>query len=360
MIDLFPFARPLIHVLDPEAAHSVTVSALSKGVSSNVGLPRSYKRLRTSVFGLNFDNPIGLAAGFDKDAEAISGALKLGFGFVEAGTVTPKAQPGNPRPRLFRLSADQAVINRFGFNNKGMDAFADRLQTLKRPKCAEGGIVGANVGANKDTKDKAADYVACIDRLYGLSNYFTINVSSPNTPGLRSLQSKASLEDLVGRCLEVRRKHIEEGRPKLPVLLKIAPDLTNDDIEDIAACVLGSDLDGLIVSNTTIARPDSLRSQQKDETGGLSGAPLMKPSTEMLRKIYRATDGQKPIIGVGGVQSAADAYEKIKAGASLVQIYSAMVYQGPAMVERIKRSLNQLLANDGHRSVSDAVGTENT
>lgn len=358
MIDLFPLARPFIHALDPERAHSLTVSALSKGLSSNIGMSQSYKRLRTNVFGLNFDNPIGLAAGFDKDAEAISGALKLGFGFVEAGTVTPKAQPGNPKPRLFRLSADRAVINRFGFNNKGMDAFAGRLQNLRRPTCAGGGIVGANVGANKNTDDKAADYVACIDRLYGLSDYFTINVSSPNTPGLRSLQSKSALEDLVGRCLAVRKEHVAQGAVSIPILLKIAPDLTSDDIEDIAASVIGMDLDGLIVSNTTIARPKSLKSGDKNEAGGLSGAPLMKPSTEMLRSMYVATKGQKPIIGVGGVQTAADAYEKIRAGASLVQIYSAMVYQGPGMVERLKRELNQLLARDGHKTVSDAVGAD--
>lgn len=358
MIDLFPVFRPFIHTLDPEAAHSLTVSMLAKGFRPNFGTPRRYKRLKTEVFGLEFDNPIGLAAGFDKDAEAISGALKLGFGFVEAGTVTPKAQPGNPKPRLFRLSQDKAVINRFGFNNKGVEHFGGRLKSLQKPHCAKGGLVGANVGANKETEDKAADYVACITALYGLSDYFTINVSSPNTPGLRSLQSKAALEDLVGRCLDVRSAKVKAGEANIPILLKIAPDLTSDDIEDIAATILSTDLDGAIVSNTTIERPSNLVSGQKNEAGGLSGAPLMVPSTEVLRKIFAATNGEKPIVGVGGVANAQDAYAKIKAGASLVQLYSAMVYQGPAMIERIKYDLNQLIKEDGLQNISEAIGAD--
>lgn len=353
MLDLFPIARPFIHALDPEAAHSLTVRALSNGVTGKLGRPCNPAILKTEAFGLTFKNPVGLAAGFDKDAEALAGAMRLGFGFVEAGTVTPKPQPGNDKPRLFRLSADKAVINRFGFNNKGMEAFAGKL--ARRPKR---GIVGANVGANKETEDRTADYETCIERLYGLSDYITVNISSPNTPGLRALQSKAALEDLVGRVLAVRAAKMTAGAARVPMLVKIAPDLTDDDVQDIADVALSSDIDGLIVSNTTIERPDWLKSKDKAEAGGLSGAPLMAPSTEMLRRVYRATDGQKPLVGVGGIASGADAYAKIRAGATLVQLYSALVYEGPGLVERIKRDLARRLKKDGFSSVAEAVGKD--
>ncbi len=356
MIDLYPFAKPFIHSLDPERAHGLTISLLSRGITGTARRARSFKILKTSVFGLSFDNPIGLAAGFDKDAEAITGAQKMGFGFVEAGTVTPAPQPGNDKPRLFRLSRDRAVINRFGFNSKGVEAFAGNLESRRTINAHA--VVGANVGANKNSDDRTADYVTCIDRLYGLCDYFTVNISSPNTPGLRALQSKAALEDLIGRVLDVRSAKQKSGSERTPILVKIAPDLLDRDITDIAEVALSTDIDGLIVSNTTIERPESLRSVDKSQTGGLSGKPLFAPSTEMLRRIYTATGGQKPLIGVGGIASAADAYTKIRAGASLVQLYSAMVYEGPSLVERVKSGLAHALKKDGFSSVKNAVGSD--
>jgi len=358
MIDLFPLAKPFIHSLDPERAHGLTITLLSKGITGSARRARFHKILKTNVFGLSFDNPVGLAAGFDKDAKAISGAAKMGFGFVEAGTVTPAPQPGNDKPRLFRLSRDRAVINRFGFNSKGVEAFANNIERRQTTNLHT--VVGANVGANKNSDDRPADYVTCIDRLYGLCNYFTVNISSPNTPGLRALQSKAALEDLIGRVLDVRSAKQENGADRTPILVKIAPDLLDSDIADIADIALSTDIDGLIVSNTTIERPESLRSLDKDQVGGLSGKPLFAPSTEMLRRIYAATAGQKPLIGVGGIASAADAYTKIRAGASLVQLYSAMVYEGPGLVERVKSGLARALKADGFGSVSDAVGADVT
>lgn len=358
MFDLYPFAKPFIHALDPEKAHSLTIAMLSRGITGTGHRPRRFDSLKTSVFGLSFDNPVGLAAGFDKDAEALAGAQKMGFGFVEAGTVTPEPQPGNDRPRLFRLSADQAVINRFGFNNKGVEAFAGQLARFHPPYGRSRSIVGANVGANKDADDRTADYETCIRRLYGLSDYFTVNISSPNTPGLRALQSRQALEDLVGRVLAVRADKIKAGAARIPILVKIAPDLLDADIRDIADITLAHDIDGLIVSNTTIERPENLRSTDKTQAGGLSGKPLFVPSTQMLRRVYRAIDGKKPLIGVGGITSGRDAYEKIRAGASLVQLYSALVYEGPGLVERIKADLARRLKKDGFASISEAVGTE--
>lgn len=358
MIDLYPFAKPFIHALDPEKAHNLSIAMLRSGVTGTSHRPRQYKNLHTRVFGLDFDNPVGLAAGYDKDAEALAGARALGFGFVEAGTVTPKAQPGNDKPRLFRLSADKAVINRFGFNNKGVEALALRLDQFTKTTRGSNCIVGANVGANKDATDRTADYETCIDRLYGLSDYFTVNISSPNTPGLRALQSREALEDLIGRVLSVRDQKIADGMARIPILVKIAPDLTDDDIADIAAIATTTDIDGLIVSNTTIERPSALKSQDKGEAGGLSGRPLFAPSTEMLRQMYRATNGTVPLVGVGGISSGKDAYTKIRAGASMVQLYSALVYEGPGLVERIKRDLSQRLKKDGYASVEDAVGAD--
>jgi len=356
MIDLYPFAKPFIHSLDPERAHGLTISLLSRGITGSAQRARSYKILNTSVFGLAFDNPVGLAAGFDKDAETISGAQKMGFGFVEAGTVTPEPQPGNDKPRLFRLSRDRAVINRFGFNSKGLENFARNLEN--RRTNSRSSVVGANVGANKTSKNRTADYVTCIDRLYGLCDYFTVNISSPNTPGLRALQSKAALEDLIGQVLDVRSNKQRTGSGRTPILVKIAPDLQDNDITDIADIALSTDIDGLIVSNTTVERPESLRSTDKGEAGGLSGKPLFEPSTEMLKRVYAATGGQKPLIGVGGISSFADAYTKIRAGASLVQLYSALVYEGPGLVERVKRGLASALKKDGFTAVSDAVGAD--
>ncbi|MFC4346616.1 quinone-dependent dihydroorotate dehydrogenase [Kordiimonas lipolytica] len=353
MINLFPLARPFIHALDPEKAHNLTISALKAGITGCFGSAADDPVLATEAFGLKFSNPVGLAAGFDKNADAVMGAQKMGFGFTEAGTVTPKPQAGNDKPRLFRLSEDRAVINRFGFNNEGLDYFEKQLKALPATRQP----VGANVGANKDAEDRTADYVTGINRLYGLSDYFTVNISSPNTPGLRALQSKAALEDLIGRVLEARATQIKGGKPYIPMLVKIAPDLLEADIADIADIALNTEIDGLIVSNTTITRPDTLVSSQKGETGGLSGAPLMSLSTETLSAMYQATDGKVPLVGVGGIASGRDAYAKIKAGASLVQLYSMLVYEGPALVHRVKKDLAALLKADGFNSVGEAVGS---
>jgi dihydroorotate dehydrogenase len=302
-------------------------------------------RLAVKTLGLSFPNPIGLAAGFDKDARVPDAMLKLGFGFVECGTVTPKPQAGNPRPRLFRLREDHAVINRMGFNNRGMDQAARNLST--RPK---DGIVGVNIGANKETPDRIADYAQSFNRLAPLADYITVNVSSPNTPGLRGLQNKEELTQLLTTLTAARA-----GSVQRPLLLKIAPDLDAHALDDIAQAVTDARIEGVIVSNTTIARP-LLKGSHAQETGGLSGRPLFQPSTEILRQMRARLPGDIALIGVGGISSGRDAYEKILAGASLVQLYTALVYQGPGLVERIKRDLLACLARDGFSSVAAAVG----
>ncbi|NVJ99541.1 MAG: quinone-dependent dihydroorotate dehydrogenase [Alphaproteobacteria bacterium] len=353
MINLFPLARPFVHSMDPEAAHNFTIGMLKRGVTGCFLMGADDPILATEVFGMSFTNPVGLAAGFDKNADAVMGAQKMGFGFTEAGTVTPKPQTGNDKPRLFRLKEDRAVINRFGFNNEGLAYFEKQLRSLpgvRKP-------IGANVGANKDAEDRTADYVSGIKQLYGLSDYFTVNISSPNTPGLRALQSRAALEDLIGRVLEAREEKIKTGAGYVPILVKIAPDLLEADIADIAGVATSTKIDGLIVSNTTIERPEALKSSHKSEGGGLSGAPLMAPSTKILGEIYKATEGKVPLIGVGGIASGADAYAKIRAGASLVQLYSMLVYDGPALVARVKADLAHLLKADGFTRIADAVGT---
>lgn len=351
MFDYFRLAGPLVRLFDPETAHGLTVKALKAGLVPPQ--PRvEHASLEVALWGLRFPNPVGLAAGFDKNAEAPDAMLRQGFGFVEIGSVTPRPQPGNPRPRMFRLTEDAAVINRMGFNNEGMDSVARRLEARARI-----GIVGANLGKNKDTEDAASDYEKGAARLGPLADYMVINVSSPNTPGLRSLQGRDQLEGLVGRTRDALEK-ATSGTKRPPLLLKIAPDLNDEDLSDIAAVSLAGALDGLIVSNTTIARPASLVSEHKGETGGLSGAPLFEPSTAVLARMYALTEGRLPLVGVGGIASGAQAYAKIRAGASLVQLYSALVYQGPALVTRIKRELIDCLARDGFKSVADAVGAD--
>ncbi|MGD8325540.1 MAG: quinone-dependent dihydroorotate dehydrogenase [Sphingomonadales bacterium] len=344
---LYSLIRPFLMAMDAEDAHGLTIKALKKGwVKGRVGGDDPI--LRTKLGPLDLPNPIGLAAGFDKNAEVMDAMLGLGFGFVEAGTITPKPQAGNPKPRIFRLKEDRAVINRLGFNNGGLEMAALRFAA----RAGNPGIVGANVGANKDADDRIADYETGIRRLAPLATYLTINISSPNTPGLRALQSRASLEDLLKRSIAAR------GENKAPIFLKIAPDLTDEDRQDIAEVALNSGVDGLIVSNTTIERPESLKSANAKETGGLSGAPLMVPSTQVLADIYKRTSGQLPIIGVGGAASGADAYAKIRAGASAVQLYTALVYHGPGLVKKIKQDLAALLHRDGFKSVKDAVGAD--
>jgi dihydroorotate dehydrogenase len=303
--------------------------------------------LGVRLWGLNFPNPVGLAAGFDKDAQVPGPLLRWGFGFVEIGTVTPRPQPGNPKPRLFRLPEDRAVINRMGFNSRGLDVAADALRT--RPA----GIVGANLGKNRDSKDATTDYCLGATRLGPLVDYLVINISSPNTPGLRDLQRRHEASRLV-EAVAAARASLGAHQP--PLLLKIAPDLTPREVDDLGEVALGSPVDGIILSNTTTARPETLRSPAATEPGGLSGQPLFDPSTDLLGRFYRLTGGRVPLIGVGGIGSGAQAYAKICAGASLVQLYTAMVYQGPGLVRTIKQELAQCLERDGFRSITEAVG----
>ena len=332
----------LLRQLDPEVAHGLAIRALQ--AVPLPAAPADDPILRTTIAGLDLPNPVGLAAGLDKNGEALAGLARLGFGFVECGSVTPLPQPGNPRPRLFRLSEDRAIINRMGFNNLGLEAFAERLN--HRPR---GVVVGANLGANKDTEDKAADYVAGLTRLRGLSDYVTVNVSSPNTPGLRALQGRAALDDLLGRLKEARA-----GDPT-PVFLKVAPDLTAGEIALIVEASLDHGIDALIVSNTTLDRPGSLRSRDRDEAGGLSGAPLKVRAMEALRAAADASAGRLPLIALGGIDSGAEAYARIRAGAGAVQLYSALIYEGPGLVGRIKRDLAARLRADGFSTVSEAA-----
>ncbi len=331
--------------LDGETAHRLTVQALKAGFGPKAVMHAP--ALATRVAGIAFANPLGLAAGFDKNAEAPNAALDLGFGFVEIGAVTPRPQPGNDRPRVFRLRADAAIINRYGFNNDGLDAVAARLKV--RPKT---GVIGANLGANKDSDDRAEDYVKGIASLAGFVDFFTVNISSPNTPGLRALQDKSALESLMSRVLVAR----DSSAKGTPVFLKIAPDITDEDKADIADVAMALSIDGLIVSNTTIARSTTLRSDGVNEAGGLSGAPLFAPSTALLKEFYRHIGKRIPLIGVGGVGSARDVYEKILAGASLVQLYTALVYEGPSLPSRILKELPAFLKADGLQSISAAVG----
>jgi dihydroorotate dehydrogenase len=338
--------RPLLHLLSPEAAHRVAIWALKSGLGGRAWF-YDEPILATNVWGLSFPNPLGLAAGFDKDAEVMDAMLALGFGLP---------QPGNPKPRLFRLDEDQAVINRFGFNSKGLDYFVQRLRQRKR--AASAGIVGANVGKNRDAPDAAADYAMGITRVCGLADYLVCNVSSPNTPGLRGLQARAQIEDLINRVLEARRAAAPDPAHLPPLLAKVGPDLDEAQIQDIAEVALATQIDGLIVGNTTITRPPTLRSRHATESGGLSGPPLMPLATQCLSKMYAATGGKLPIIGCGGVASGADAYAKIRAGASLVQLYSSLVFHGPERILQVKRKLAAFLRADGFKSVADAVGAD--
>ena len=351
----YRFARPLLRLLDPETAHGAAIWLLRRGWAGADTAPDDAV-LATRVWDLAFANPVGLAAGFDKDAEIIDAMLGLGFGFVEAGTVTPLPQPGNPKPRLFRLDEDAGVINRFGFNSKGLAAFVERLKARSGARAR--GVVGANVGKNRDAADAAADYATGIAAVCGLADYLVCNLSSPNTPGLRGLQARGQIEELIARVLEAR-KHASAGvaRPP-PLLVKVGPDLDERQLHDIAEVALASGIDGLIVGNTTLARPASLRSRHANEGGGLSGRPLRAAAGECLSAMYRLTAGRIPIIGCGGIANGDDAYARIRAGASLVQFYSALVFDGPALVGRVKRELAAYLRADGFTAVADAVGAD--
>lgn len=354
MSDIYRLAWPLLRALDPEIAHRWAIRALKWGlVPSTHGADD--EKLAVRLWGLNFSNPVGLAAGFDKDGEVIHPLFRIGFGFVELGSVTPKSQPGNPRPRLFRLLEDRAVINRMGFNSKGHEKVAENLKTLARPLA---GPLGVNLGKNKESADAAADYVRGVEVLGPFADYLVVNVSSPNTPGLRDLQGRAALEDLLGRVTEALQQLPKEGRP--PLVLKIAPDLTAEDLEDVAAVSLAANLSGIAVSNTTLARPETLRAPARNEAGGLSGRPLFEPSTAILGQLYRLTERRIPLIGLGGIESGETAYRKIRAGASLIQLYSALVYEGPGLVQRIKRDLAACLERDGFATLEAAIGADHT
>ncbi len=341
-------AAGALRLLPPETAHRLTLAALKAGLGPVARGPAD-PILATTFAGLPLANPIGLAAGFDKNAEAAGALLAAGFGFIECGTVTPRPQAGNPRPRLFRLTEDRAVINRLGFNNAGLTAFADRLSAPRRV-----GVVGANIGANKDSADRVADYVAGLARLWGLCDYFTLNVSSPNTPGLRALQTGAALTELLDAVAGARRARAAGG--EAPVFLKVAPDLKEGEIVAIVEAARRFGLDGLVVGNTTVARPAGLRGAHRGEAGGLSGAPLMGPSTRLLRDFHEAAGGRLTLIGTGGVANGADAYAKIRAGASAVQLYSALIFAGPGLVARIGEELAARLRADGFAGVAEAVG----
>jgi dihydroorotate dehydrogenase len=342
-----------LQLLPPETAHALAIGALRRGLAPTV-TPPSSPRLKASFCGFALPHPLGLAAGFDKNAEAVPGLFRLGFAFVEIGAVTPRPQGGNPKPRLFRLRAQQALINRMGFNNDGLEAVRARL--AGRDGCA--GPLGANIGANRDAPDPVADYVACLSGLYGLVDYLTINVSSPNTPGLRELQSRGRLDELLAALLEARAG-LAGGEAAKPLLLKIAPDLAPDQEEGIAEVALARGIDGLIIGNTTTARPPVVSGHRhRTEGGGLSGAPLFLKSTEQLGRFHRLTGGRLPLLGVGGILRGGDAYAKIRAGASALQLYTALVYRGPRVVSRILAELDQLLALDGVARLEDARGVD--
>jgi len=341
-------AAHALQVFAAEDAHRLTILGLKSGLG-----PRAASEdaaLATELAGLRLPNPIGLAPGFDKNAEVADAMLAAGFGFVECGTVTPRPQAGNPRPRLFRLTEDDAVINRMGFNNVGLERYAANL-ARPRPKARQG-VVGANIGANKDSDDRIGDYVTGLKRLWGLADYFTVNVSSPNTPGLRALQTGEALAELLGRVAEARAALAGPA----PVFLKVAPDLDDAGIEAIAEAVAGAGFDGVIVGNTTLSRPDDLKSGHRGEAGGLSGAPLMSLSTRVLGEFHAAARGRFALIGAGGIASGADAYAKVRAGAAAVQLYSALVFKGPSLVTAIRRDLAARLKADGFASLAAAVG----
>jgi dihydroorotate dehydrogenase len=343
-VHLYPLIRPLAFALDPETSHRLTIKALK--LMPLHGPPHFPDSLKTTVAGLTFPTPVGLAAGFDKDAEVPEEMLGLGFGFVEVGTLTPRPQQGNPRPRLFRLKRDRAVINRMGFNNCGQAAAFDRIERFSHLP----GIIGINIGANKDSDDRIADYVAGVRAIAPISDYLTINISSPNTPGLRQLQDEGALKALLSA--------VRDARPRNgpPIFLKVAPDLGEKEPEQIVRAAMNHGIDAIIVANTTISRPP-LKSRYANEQGGLSGAPLKLLALEALRRFRRASGAGIPLIGVGGIATADDAWERIRAGASLVQLYTAMVYDGPGIAKRIAHGLARRLKGEGLSSIAEAVGT---
>ncbi len=354
---VYDFARPLLFGLDPEQAHELTLRALEAGLHPRAMAPDD-PRLRVELSGLALPNPLGMAAGFDKDARVPDRLLAMGFGHVEIGTVTPLAQAGNPRPRIFRLVRDRALINRLGFNNAGHAAVLARLAELRRAGAGGvlGGVVGVNVGANRDAADRIADYAAGVRAFYEVASYFTINVSSPNTPGLRDLQAPAALDDLLARVLEARVALVAAGKPSRPVVVKLAPDIAEVDLEPIVRVLMKRGVDGIAVSNTTLARDGLADTLPAKEAGGLSGRPLFHRSTAMLARVHVLTGGRVPLIGIGGIDSGAAAIAKIEAGATLLQLYTGLVYEGPGLIARIKRDLSAYVARERLAGIGEAVG----
>ena len=344
MMFFYSFLKSLLFLFDPEIAHRITINYLK---FARFKKPKLYEVLQSEVFGLNFQNPIGIAAGFDKNGEVAHNLINLGFGFSEVGTVTPKPQPGNPRPRVFRLKDDRAIINRLGFNSVGFSEVKTKLEKIGD------NIIGVNIGANKNSKDFSEDYIKGIKFFSTLASYITINISSPNTPGLRNLEVLENLDVLLDKINNLER---EDLLIKIPILLKISPDLEADNLKYLCEKVLSSKIDGLIISNTTISR-DSI-STDTLEKGGLSGKPIFDISTKQLRMAYKYTNGKIPLIGVGGVDSAEKAYEKIKNGASLIQLYTGLVYNGPNLIKDINEDLSSLIERDGYSNISEAVGAE--
>jgi dihydroorotate dehydrogenase len=346
------FSLPLLRWFDPEDAHRLAIQGLRLLPPMR---PRADDpKLAVRAFGLNFSNPVGMAAGFDKNAEVTDALLRLGFGFAEIGTVTPKPQAGNPRPRLFRLERDEAVVNRLGFNNDGADAVLRRLAG----RAHQGGIVGVNVGANKDSADRIDDYVRLIEAFAPVASYFTVNVSSPNTPGLRNLQQAHILDDLLAKVIDARER-VRAKAGDSPVLLKIAPDLSLAELDEVVHVARSRRVDGMIVANTTLARPSTLREAARArEQGGLSGRPLLRLSTRMVAETYVRAEGAFPLIGVGGIDSGGAALTKIRAGASLIQLYSSLIYKGLGLVEDIKNDLASTLLRTGRDSLSEIVGAD--
>lgn len=352
---MYSFVRPFLFMMPPELAHRATIEMLHKGqipCSRQIVDPR----LEVKLWGKTFSNPIGMAAGFDKNAKAYTALLKLNFGFVEVGTITPKAQPGNPRPRMFRLVEDKAVINRLGFNNEGKDAAHDRLKNRDRSK----GIVGINIGKNRDTVEAVEDYLIGLRTFYPIADYITVNISSPNTEGLRALQQRDALRSLV-TMLKTEQKQLQaQHHLNVPILVKLAPDLTDAELEQIVDVAMECNVEGLILTNTTIIRPSTLRDKHKSETGGLSGQPLKTKALEVTRKIYRLTNGRLPLIGVGGISSAQDAIERMEAGASLIQLYTGLIYEGPELIPDILNGMLSYLEQQGLQSVTELTGKANT
>lgn len=356
MSALFPIIRPVLHAMDAEKAHKLTLRVLSTGLYPRDKTPDD-PRLHLSVFGHGFPNPVGIPAGFDKNAQVLDAAFAFGIGFLEAGSVTPKPQFGNPLPRVFREPNSKSVINRMGMSNEGMDVFWSRYERFRQKGLHRHGIVGINIAKNKDTQDPAEDYLTLISKFGASADYLTVNISSPNTPGLRNLQGREILLPLLNSLVK-RRNEVCADTKYTPLLIKLAPDLSPEECEDIAACVMEAGVDGLVLCNTTTDRPESLPADFREQTGGLSGPHVRAKSTQIIKTFYKLTGGRLPIIGVGGIASGIDAYEKIRAGATLVQLYTALVFQGPGLIGQIKRDLSALMDRDGFENITQAVGVD--